>query len=151
MHAFAYNESAIYSGWPILDKKHTQVWQFDLQLFKLAFSFYPPPQKKYQFFVKILLSHLNDWQRIRTFGPNGIGPRKKSFLSSVFFEAFYDPLLCRSVSSRSRSNIIQKNVIVRFSDLQPVWPEKNRQMSLNVAQNDFTRKMIDFDTITKIA
>ena len=34
---------------------------------------------------------------------------------------------------------------------QPVWPEKNRQMSIKVAKNDFTRKMIDFDTITKIA
>ena len=32
-----------------------------------------------------------------------------------------------------------------------VWPEKNRQMSIKVAQNDFTTKMIDFDTFTKIA
>ena len=32
-----------------------------------------------------------------------------------------------------------------------VWPEKNRQMSIKVAQNDFTRKMIDFDTFRKIA
>ena len=28
---------------------------------------------------------------------------------------------------------------------------KNRQMSTKVAQNDFTRKMIDFDTFTKIS
>ena len=28
---------------------------------------------------------------------------------------------------------------------------KNRQMSIKVAQNDFTRKMIDFETFTKIA
>ena len=28
---------------------------------------------------------------------------------------------------------------------------KNRQMSLKVAQNDFTRNMIDYDTFTKIA
>jgi len=32
-----------------------------------------------------------------------------------------------------------------------VWPEKNRQMSIKVAQNDFTRKIIDFDNFTKIA
>ena len=32
-----------------------------------------------------------------------------------------------------------------------VWPEKNRQMSIKVAKNDFTRKMIDFDIFTKIA
>ena len=34
---------------------------------------------------------------------------------------------------------------------QLVWPEKNRQMSIKVAQNDFTRKIIDFDNFTKIA
>ena len=28
---------------------------------------------------------------------------------------------------------------------------KNRQMSVKVAKNDFTRKMNDFDTFTKIA
>ena len=28
---------------------------------------------------------------------------------------------------------------------------KNCQMSIKVAQNDFTRKMIDFDNLTKIA
>ena len=32
-----------------------------------------------------------------------------------------------------------------------VWPENNAQMFIKVAQNDFTRKMIDFDTFTKIA
>ena len=32
-----------------------------------------------------------------------------------------------------------------------VWPEKNCQMSMKVAQNEFTSKMIDFDTFTKIA
>ena len=31
-----------------------------------------------------------------------------------------------------------------------VWPDKNRQMSIKVAQNGFTRKMNDFDTFTKI-
>ena len=35
---------------------------------------------------------------------------------------------------------------------QPVWPEKIAyKKSLKVAQNDFTGKMIDFDTFTKIA
>ena len=34
---------------------------------------------------------------------------------------------------------------------QTVWPDKNRQMSVKVAQNDFTRKIKDFDTFTKIA
>ena len=29
--------------------------------------------------------------------------------------------------------------------------QKNRQMSIKVAKNDFTRKMIDFDNFTKIA
>ena len=34
---------------------------------------------------------------------------------------------------------------------EPVWPVKSRQMSLKVApKNDFTRKMKDFDTFTKI-
>ena len=32
-----------------------------------------------------------------------------------------------------------------------VWPEKNCQMSIKVAQNDFTRKMIDFNPFTLIA
>ena len=34
---------------------------------------------------------------------------------------------------------------------QSVWPDKNRQMYIKVAQNDFNRKMNDFDTFTKIA
>ena len=34
-------------------------------------------------------------------------------------------------------------------DYWAVWPEKNRQMSIKVA--DVTRKMIDFDTVKKIA
>ena len=29
--------------------------------------------------------------------------------------------------------------------------QKNRKMSIKVAKNDFTKKMIDFDTFTKIA
>ena len=36
------------------------------------------------------------------------------------------------------------------SRLAAVWPEKNCQMSIKVAQNDFTRKIIDFNTFTKI-
>ena len=34
---------------------------------------------------------------------------------------------------------------------QTVWPEKNRQMSIKVAQKWFQYKKIDFDTFTKIA
>ena len=34
---------------------------------------------------------------------------------------------------------------------QPAWPVKSRQMSIKVAQNDFTRKMKDFNPFTKIA
>ena len=34
---------------------------------------------------------------------------------------------------------------------QAVWPVKNRQMSIKVAQNEFTRKIKDFKTFTKIA
>ena len=33
----------------------------------------------------------------------------------------------------------------------PVWPDKNRQMHVKVAQKWFHKKMIDFDTFTKIA
>ena len=35
--------------------------------------------------------------------------------------------------------------------LQAVWPDKNRQMSIKIAKNDFTRKINDFDTFTKNA
>ena len=35
--------------------------------------------------------------------------------------------------------------------LDAVWPEKNRQMSIKLPKNDFTKKMIDFDTFIKIA
>jgi len=38
-----------------------------------------------------------------------------------------------------------------FGYFHPVWPDKNRQMSIKVAQKGFTRKMNDFDTFTKIA
>ena len=34
--------------------------------------------------------------------------------------------------------------------IQAVWPEKNRQMSIKVSQNDFTRKSKDFNTFTEI-
>ena len=37
------------------------------------------------------------------------------------------------------------------SEIYTVWQDKNRQMYIKVAQTDFTRKMNDFDTITKIA
>ena len=36
-------------------------------------------------------------------------------------------------------------------EVWPVWPEKNRQMSIRVAKNELTRKMIDFHNFTKIA
>ena len=32
-----------------------------------------------------------------------------------------------------------------------VWPDKNRQMSIKVAQIDFTKRMNNFDTFIKIA
>ena len=32
----------------------------------------------------------------------------------------------------------------------PVWPEKNRQISINLPKNDFTRKIKDFETFTKL-
>ena len=35
--------------------------------------------------------------------------------------------------------------------LLAVWPEKTHQMSIKVAENDFIRKIIEFDTFTKIA
>ena len=34
---------------------------------------------------------------------------------------------------------------------QTVWPVKTRQMSIKVAQKDFTRKIKAFDTFTKTA
>ena len=36
-------------------------------------------------------------------------------------------------------------------DPQPVWPDKNCQMSIKVAQNEFIRKMNDYDTFAKNA
>ena len=54
---------------------------------------------------------------------------------------------------------IEKKAKFKFKDSglllicysQSVWPEKSCQMSIKVAQNDFIREMIDFDTFTKIA
>ena len=43
------------------------------------------------------------------------------------------------------SSLIGKSV------LAAVWPEKNWQITIKVAKNDFTRKMIDFEAFTKIA
>ena len=43
----------------------------------------------------------------------------------------------------------QKEEQVRV--LSPVWPEKNRQMSIKLPKNDFTTKMIDFNNFTKVA
>ena len=36
----------------------------------------------------------------------------------------------------------------KYTTSLPVWPDKNRQMSIKVAKNGFTRKMNDFDTFT---
>ena len=36
------------------------------------------------------------------------------------------------------------------SVLRSVWPEKNRQMSIKLAQKWFYKKIIDFDTFSKI-
>ena len=41
--------------------------------------------------------------------------------------------------------------MVAMSLLPAVSPEKNREMSVKVAKNYFTRKITDFDTFTKIA
>ena len=51
---------------------------------------------------------------------------------------------CRVLVLRIRTLGTERSVVPRS-----VWPEKNRQMSIKVAQNDFTRKMIYFDTFTK--
>ena len=37
------------------------------------------------------------------------------------------------------------------NNLQSVWPEKISKCLQKLPKNDFTRKMIDFDTLTKIA
>ena len=42
-------------------------------------------------------------------------------------------------------------VCVQSQGLQPVWPEKNSQMSIKLPKNGYTRKMIEFDNFTKIA
>ena len=49
--------------------------------------------------------------------------------------------------------IVKRNLMLKFLKdwTQAEWPEKNRQMSIKVAQNDFSRNMIDFDIFTKIA
>ena len=48
-------------------------------------------------------------------------------------------------------NVPRLQIISHVSVPMPVWPEKHCQMSIKVAQMDFTRKMIDFYTFTKIA
>ena len=35
-------------------------------------------------------------------------------------------------------------------DWGPVWPVKNRQMSIKMPKNDFTSKIKDFDTLQKL-
>ena len=39
---------------------------------------------------------------------------------------------------------------IEMAGLSSVWPDKYRQMCIKVPKNDFTRKMMDFDTISKI-
>ena len=41
-------------------------------------------------------------------------------------------------------------ILSALDEQKAVWPEKNCQISIKVAQKDFARKMIDFDTFTKI-
>ena len=39
---------------------------------------------------------------------------------------------------------------LKYFYLEPVWPVKNCQMSIKVAQNDFTGNMKDFNNFAKI-
>ena len=52
---------------------------------------------------------------------------------------------------QNKHQIIAYQSNLAFFEWGPVWPEKIRQMSIKVAQNDFTRKIKDFDTFIKIA
>ena len=48
-----------------------------------------------------------------------------------------------------KKQVLQKwaNALLRQA---PVWPDKNRQMSIKIAQKWFHSKMIDFDTFKKL-
>ena len=52
----------------------------------------------------------------------------------------------------SKSKLIRSYLFITpFHIFCITWPDKNRQMSINLPKNGFTRKMNDFDTLTVIA
>ena len=57
----------------------------------------------------------------------------------------------KSGTEQSERSKLEKEKSKWQIKMEAVWPEKNRQMSIKVAQNDFNRKIIDFDSFTKIA
>ena len=60
--------------------------------------------------------------------------------------------LCRIYWGQFRSrSFYQKKYRLPDASPTPVWPVKSCQMSLNLPKNDFTRKLKDFDTFTKIS
>ena len=60
-------------------------------------------------------------------------------------------LLLFEETSQEASKMKLASVQCKKRGWGPVRPVKSRQRSIKVAQNDLTRKMIDFDTFTKIA
>ena len=57
----------------------------------------------------------------------------------------------REIGRNSKNVHLSSQGDLPFNGPSAVWPEKNCQMFIKVAQNDFTRKVIYFDTFTKIA
>ena len=47
--------------------------------------------------------------------------------------------------------VVEQRCHLTASRHDTVWPVKSRQMSIKVPKKDFSSKMKDFDTITKIA
>ena len=56
-----------------------------------------------------------------------------------------------SEGSSSLNCKIDERFFRKLGTYLSVWPEKNAKCLLKLPQIDFTRKMIDFETFTKIA
>ena len=93
--------------------------------------------------VQVLVGQEVDECQPVTDEPNIAGFNETSFKILELRDGQTEELVFWRLKWRARS--------MRTFTLEPVWPVKNHQMSIKVAQNDFTRKMNDFDTFTKIA
>ena len=118
--------------WFILGKKQI--------FFTTKIQFEGFESQKYYFVLKfenLLISFLckNDLNGVYlTFSPE-MGPRSEPCMSS----------LLRTCS------LVQRLILFLMGLSWPVWPVKSCKMFIKVAKNDFTYKIKDFDTFTKIA